>query len=98
MIPYAHHHLDKADISAVSRALAGDFLTRGQLTIEFEDRVAEICGKKYCIVMANGTVALHAALLACSAKHVVSPTLTFSARSEEHTSELQSQSNLLKLI
>src|SRR3990167_4753062 len=79
MIPYAHHHLDKADISAVSRALAGDFLTRGQLTIEFEDRVAEICGKKYCIVMANGTVALHAALLACSAKHVVSPTLTFSA-------------------
>src|SRR3990167_6751446 len=79
MISQARHSVDKSDIAAVSKILAGDFLTRGPLTVEFEDRVAEICGKKYCVAMANGTVALHAALLACGAKHVVSPTLTFSA-------------------
>lgn len=79
MIPQSRHSIDKSDIATVSKALAGDFLTRGQLTIEFEDKVAEVCGKKHCVVMANGTVALHAALLACGAKHVVSPTLTFSA-------------------
>ena len=79
MIPYARHHLDKSDLIAVSKTLACDFLTRGPKTIEFEEKIAELCGKKYCVAMANGTVALHAALLACGAKHVVSPTLTFSA-------------------
>jgi len=79
MIPQTRHFVDSSDIKFVSKVLAGDFLTRGPLTLEFEAKIAELCGKKYCITMANGTVALHAALLACNAKHVVSPTLTFSA-------------------
>lgn len=79
MIPYSRHSLDSSDIKAANKVLAGDFLTRGPLTVEFEEKIAEICQKKYCVTMANGTVALHAALLACGAKHVVSPTLTFSA-------------------
>src|SRR3990167_2268783 len=79
MIPQTRHFVDSSDIKFVSKVLAGDFLTRGPLTLEFENKIAELCGKKYCVTMANGTVALHAALLACNAKHVVSPTLTFSA-------------------
>ena len=79
MIPQSRHSITREDIKFVGKALAGDFLTRGPLTLEFEAKIAELCGKKYCVTMANGTVALHAALLACNAKHVVSPTLTFSA-------------------
>ena len=79
MIPQSRHSITREDIKFVGKALAGDFLTRGPLTLEFEAKIAELCGKKYCVTIANGTVALHAALLACNAKHVVSPTLTFSA-------------------
>src|SRR3990172_6505660 len=79
MIPQSRHSITREDIKLVSKVLAGDFLTRGPLTLEFEAKIAELCGKKYCVTMANGTVAIHAALLACNAKHVVSPTLTFSA-------------------
>jgi len=79
MIHQTRHFVSKEDVKFVSKVLAGDLLTRGPLTLEFENKIAELCGKKYCVTMANGTVALHAALLACNAKHVVSPTLTFSA-------------------
>ena len=79
MIPYARHEIDKSDLKAINKALSGDYLTRGPLTVQFEEKVAEICDKKYCVSTANGTVALHAAMLACGAKHIVSPTLTFSA-------------------
>ena len=43
MILQARHHTDASDLRAVSKVLSGDFLTRGPLTIEFEEKVAEIC-------------------------------------------------------
>lgn len=54
----------------------------GKYVDEFEKKFAEFCGTKYAITCANGTVALHLALLACGIKpgdEVIVPTLTYIA-------------------
>mgnify|MGYP000635696914 CR=1 FL=1 len=58
-IPYGKQLIDKSDIEAVIETLQSDFLTTGPKVNEFEEAIAEFCGAKYCVAVANGTAALH---------------------------------------
>lgn len=64
MIPYGRQSIDQDDIDAVAEALRSDFLTTGPRVAEFERAFAEDCGAKHAVACANGTAALHLAMLA----------------------------------
>jgi dTDP-4-amino-4,6-dideoxygalactose transaminase len=82
MIPYGRQTLDDNDIQAVTDVLKGDWLTTGPTVHAFEAAVAERVGVKYAVAVANGTVALHLAVLALGLPQgflgITSP-LTFAA-------------------
>ncbi len=61
LLSYGHQWLDEDDIAAVVEVLSGDWITQGPKVGEFEKKVAEYCGVKYAVAVANGTAALHAA-------------------------------------
>ena len=62
-IPYGKQTISKYDIKAVSKILVSDLITTGPKVIEFEKSISKFCGSKYCLVVSNGTVALHLASL-----------------------------------
>ncbi len=64
MIPYGKQTIDDTDIAAVVEALRSDWLTQGPMVERFERALAERCGARHAVVVANGTVALHLACLA----------------------------------
>jgi UDP-4-amino-4,6-dideoxy-N-acetyl-beta-L-altrosamine transaminase len=68
MIPYGKQCLDAADIAAVVETLKGDWLTCGPKVAEFEEALAAYCGAGYAIAVANGTAALHVAMLAAGVR------------------------------
>lgn len=82
MLPYGRQALNEDDIQAVAEALRRERITQGPLIEAFERRVAEYCGARYAVAMANGTAALHAACavagLGTGDEAITSP-LTFSA-------------------
>ncbi len=81
-LPYGRQSISEADIAAVVEALRSDFLTTGPMVERFEAMLAETVGAKEAIVVANGTAALHLAVLseALTPKCVVIvPSLTFAA-------------------
>ena len=53
---------------SVVKVLKSDFLTQGPASSEFEKKIAEYCGAKYCVVFNSGTSALHAAYFASGLK------------------------------
>ena len=59
---YGRQLIDELDIEEICTTLRSDFLSQGPKLSEFEDKVAEYCGAKYCVALSNGTAALH---LAC---------------------------------
>lgn len=61
MIPYGRQSIDKKDIRAVVDVLRSDWLTQGPAIITFERSLADYCGAKYVVAVANGTAALHLA-------------------------------------
>jgi perosamine synthetase len=61
LLSYGHQWIDDEDIISVIEALKGDWITQGPKIDEFEKKVAEYCGAKYGVAVANGTAALHAA-------------------------------------
>ena len=63
MIPYGKQFLIQDDIDAVVETLQSDYLTTGPKVKEFENALAAYCDVKYCLVVANGTAALHLASL-----------------------------------
>lgn len=63
-IPYGRQYIDRDDIESVIETLESNYLTTGPKIREFEDAIADYCGAKYCVVVANGTGALHLASLA----------------------------------
>ncbi len=63
-IGYGKHWIDENDILAVIEVLKGDFLTQGPKTLEFEKEICQYTGAKYCVVVSNGTAALHLAVAA----------------------------------
>jgi perosamine synthetase len=68
MIPYGKQTIDEDDIAAVVEVLKGDWLTCGPAVERFEQALAHYCGAKHAIAVANGTAALHVAILAAGTK------------------------------
>lgn len=82
MIPYGKQNITEADITAVSEALKGDFLTQGPTIAKFEQAFAEYVGSKYAVAVSNGTAALHLCTLALGVKpgdKVITTPITFAA-------------------
>ena len=67
-IPYSRQSITQDDIDSVADVLRSDWLTQGPKVREFEEALASRCGAKHCVVVANGTVALHLACLALEIK------------------------------
>lgn len=81
-LAYGKQWLDAADRAAVDTVLQSDWLTNGPTVKAFESALAEFCGVKHAIACANGTAALHIALLALDigpGKTGLTPALSFIA-------------------
>ncbi len=63
-VPIAKPALGAEEIAAVTRVLESGMLISGALVQEFEQGLAERCGRKHAIAVANGTAALELALRA----------------------------------
>ena len=63
-LPYGRQTIEDDDIAAVAAALRDDFLTTGPRVEAFEAAFAAVVGSKYAVACANGTAALHLAMLA----------------------------------
>jgi perosamine synthetase len=82
MIPIARPILGDEEIEAVRQVLAGGMLAQGEKVKAFEEALARHVGRKHGIAVANGTVALHVAMLAhgiTAGQEVIIPPLTFFA-------------------
>jgi len=64
MIPYGRQWITEEDIAAVTDVLRSDLITQGPMSDAFEKTVAEYCGAEYAVAVANGTAALHLAVMA----------------------------------
>jgi UDP-4-amino-4,6-dideoxy-N-acetyl-beta-L-altrosamine transaminase len=82
VLPYGRQTIDDDDIAAVAEALRGDFLTTGPTVDAFEHAFAEVVGARHAVACANGTAALHLAMLALDVQPgeaVIAPAITFLA-------------------
>src|SRR2546430_5255220 len=95
-VPLSDLLVDDELRTAIDETVASGWWSMGPRVDEFEHAFAAFCGALHAVAVSNGTAALQLALLASGCRagdEVVLPSLNF--RSEEHTSELQSQSNLV---
>lgn len=82
MLPYGRQTIEDDDIAAVAEALRADFLTTGPTVEAFEAAFAGAVGARHAVACANGTAALHLAMLALEVKPgevVIAPSITFLA-------------------
>jgi len=82
LIPYGRQTIEDDDVAAVAEALRGDFLTTGPLVERFEQAFADVVGARHAVACANGTAALHLAMLALDVRPgeaVIVPAITFLA-------------------
>jgi len=63
IISYGRQWLDDDDIASVVGVLKSDYLTCGPVIEKFEKALADFVGAKYCVAVANGTAALHLAVM-----------------------------------
>jgi UDP-4-amino-4-deoxy-L-arabinose-oxoglutarate aminotransferase len=63
-VPYYRHDLGEAELRSLARVLAGDILTTGAATAEFESRFARLLGRRHALGVMSCTGAMHMALLA----------------------------------
>ena len=63
IIPYGKQSISEKDIAEVCDVLRSNWLTQGPKVGEFEDALCHLTGAKHCIVVSNGTTALHIACL-----------------------------------
>ena len=81
-IPYGRQGIHDDDVEAVVRVLRGDWLTQGPEVEAFEAALAARCGARHAVACANGTAALHLALLAAGigpGDEAIAPAMTFLA-------------------
>jgi UDP-4-amino-4,6-dideoxy-N-acetyl-beta-L-altrosamine transaminase len=81
-LPYGRQVIEDDDIAAVVDVLRGDWLTTGPAVPAFEAALCELTGAPFAIACANGTAALHLALLALDitpGDRVIVPSVTFLA-------------------
>lgn len=82
MLAYGRQTIEDDDIAAVAEALRGDFLTTGPTVEAFEQAFAETVGARHAVACANGTAALHLAMLTLDVQPgevVIAPSITFLA-------------------
>ncbi|MDO8377584.1 UDP-4-amino-4,6-dideoxy-N-acetyl-beta-L-altrosamine transaminase [Phenylobacterium sp.] len=82
LLPYGRQTIEDDDIAAVAQALRADFLTTGPLVDAFETAFAEKVGARHAVACANGTAALHLAMLALDVQPgevCIAPSITFLA-------------------
>ena len=63
MIPYGKHHIDSADIKAITDVLKKGYLTQGPTISLFEKKFAKYVGAKYAVAVSSCTAGLHIAVL-----------------------------------
>jgi len=81
-LPYGRQSIDDSDIDAVVTALRSDYLTTGPMVERFERELAAAFGADEAVVVANGTAALHLAILTQTPGPrdvVIVPSITFAA-------------------
>jgi UDP-4-amino-4,6-dideoxy-N-acetyl-beta-L-altrosamine transaminase len=81
-LPYGRQVIEDDDIAAVAEALRSDFLTTGPRVEAFEAAFAEAVGAAHAVACANGTAALHLAMLGLDVGPgdvVIAPSITFVA-------------------
>ncbi len=81
-IPYGRQTITEEDIQSVVDVLRSDWLTQGPVVENFERAVADYCGVKYAVAVANGTAALHLASMAAgfvAGDEVITSPITFVA-------------------
>jgi perosamine synthetase len=81
-IPYGRQTVDEDDIAAVVEVLRSDWLTTGPAVPRFEESFAAFVGAHHGVAVANGTAALHLAMLAAEVgpgDEVIVASLTFVA-------------------
>lgn len=79
---YGHQYIDDEDIEAVTEVLKSDYLTCGPKITALEQKLCEITGAKYAVVVSNGTAALHIACQAAGVSkedEVITTPITFAA-------------------
>jgi UDP-4-amino-4,6-dideoxy-N-acetyl-beta-L-altrosamine transaminase len=82
LLPYGRQTIDDDDVAAVAAALRDDFLTTGPRVEAFEDAFAAAVGARHAVACANGTAALHLAMLALGVGEgevCIVPSITFLA-------------------
>ena len=60
---YGKHTVSLKDIWEIVKVLRSSWLTQGPKVKEFEQALCDYTGAEYCVVVANGTAALHLAVL-----------------------------------
>lgn len=81
-IYYGRQCIEQDDIDAVAETLRSNLITCGPRVQELEEKLCEITGAKYAVVVANGTAALHLAALAAGfgeGDEVIVSSITFAA-------------------
>lgn len=82
IIPYGKQNITSEDLDSVAKTLQSDFLTQGPEIEKFENDFAQYIGSKYAVAVANGTAALHLAVMALGideGDYVICTPITFSA-------------------
>ncbi len=81
-IGYGRQYIDDDDIAAVVKVLKSPFLTTGPEIKKLEDKLCQVTGAKYAVVVSNGTAALHIGCMAAGVTdgdEVITTPMTFAA-------------------
>ena len=81
-LPYGRQLIQDDDVASVTDVLRSDYLTTGPQVESFESTLQGYCGAKHAIAVANGTAALHVAMLAAGIRpgdRVITSAITFLA-------------------
>lgn len=81
-VPYGRQIVDDDDIAAVADVLRSDWLTTGPAVSQFEEAFGRYVGAEHAVAVANGTAALHLAMLAAGigpGAEVIVTAMTFAA-------------------
>lgn len=83
-IYYGRQCIEEDDVAAVVETLTSDLITTGPKVAELEQKLCEVTGAKYAVVVANGTAALHLAAMTAGFQEgdeVIVSSITFAASS-----------------
>src|SRR5215467_6552943 len=81
-IPWFSPEMGQREQEQVAAVIASNYINDGSVAREFEQRIAERIGCRYCVAVTSGTVAISLALLALEigpGDEVLVPDLTFVA-------------------